>query len=103
MARFEQPWTEADDAKLADLWHSGIIATAIAEELRRSKNSILGRRRRLGLPFRKEPLPRTKEYRRVIAPPLETPRHPCAACGVRYDRHAEFGCVRFREKVGVRL
>lgn len=96
MARCEDKWTEAEDGRLADMWNSGVVATEIAKELRRSKNSILGRRRRLGLPFRKEPVQRVERAAVVYAKPPPDVRHPCAGCGVHFDRHEQSGCDKYR-------
>ena len=42
-------WTAAEDAALRRLWHGGAGPAEIAERLRVSRNSVLGRIRRLGL------------------------------------------------------
>jgi GcrA cell cycle regulator len=48
----EQDWTAEEMARLATLWNDGLPITAIAKALGRSKNSIVGKKHRLGLPIR---------------------------------------------------
>lgn len=48
------PWEPEDDADMSRLWLEGLSASKIGEELnpKRTKNSVLGRAHRLGLPTR---------------------------------------------------
>jgi len=54
-------WTDAEDADLAKLWHEGWSASQIARRLHvlghlaRSRNAIIGRVHRIGLPPRATP------------------------------------------------
>lgn len=43
------PWTEEETEKAKALWRAGATAAAIAEQLGRTKNSVIGRMHRLGL------------------------------------------------------
>ena len=53
-------WTAADDARLAQLWEGGATAKEIADLFGdRSRNSIIGRKTRLGLSQRVNPVDRT--------------------------------------------
>jgi len=61
-------WTEEAIARLRELWASGVSCTAIARELGTgSKNSVIGKVHRLGLPPRQSPLP-TSARRTVPVP-----------------------------------
>jgi hypothetical protein len=65
-------WTPATDATLAGLWAAGLTTSDIADRLGCTKNSVIGRARRLGLPARpnpvrpwNEPRPRTRTLNRL--------------------------------------
>lgn len=51
-------WTPDQVAKLAELWATGLSGSQIAAQLGRTKNAIIGRARRLGLPPRSSPIKR---------------------------------------------
>lgn len=57
-------WSRESVAALIDLWNEGISATEIARKLGASKNAILGKVHRLGLPKRKSPI----KIKPVLAP-----------------------------------
>ena len=58
--RIEKPWCEFEDAQLRDMWMAGLTASAIGRVMARSRNSIIGRSRRIGLERRPSPIrPRT--------------------------------------------
>lgn len=70
----DSPWPEADD-RLRALWAAGWTTLAIAARLGISKNSVIGRARRLGLPGRASPIkgaaptkPRTPRAVRPASP-----------------------------------
>jgi len=54
--RAETPWTEEEQARLEVLWAQGLSTAAIGREMGRSKNSIVGRVGRSGLPRRASPI-----------------------------------------------
>lgn len=47
-------WTADEDRKLTELWAEGLPGTKIGDALGKSKNSIIGRAHRLGLPLRRQ-------------------------------------------------
>ncbi len=55
--REQTPWTPEEDARLREMWKAGATMTAIGAALKRPKNSIAGRRGRLGLDARPSPIP----------------------------------------------
>ena len=58
--RIIEPWCEFEDARLRDMWMAGLTASAIGRAMGRSRNSIIGRSRRIGLERRPSPIrPRT--------------------------------------------
>lgn len=50
-------WSKEEDRRLRILWEAGWTANAIAQDIGRSRNAVLGRRFRLGLPERESPIP----------------------------------------------
>ena len=52
----KQAWTDEKTAKLRTLWAQGISATQIGKRLGISKNSVVGRAHRIGLPGRPSPI-----------------------------------------------
>ena len=94
-------YSAADDEKLADLWAKGLSAGEIGQRMDpvRSRNAVLGRARRLGLPKRDNPgggkatrkAPRTPEAKQA-PPPYYVDREPCPRCQVRGD----IGCEHRR-------
>lgn len=56
-----RPWTDALDETLRQLWAEGLTIRAIGKIIDRSRNSVVGRAHRLGLPGRGSPInpPRT--------------------------------------------
>jgi GcrA cell cycle regulator len=51
------PWSEQDDGRLATLWAEGHTTGVIAAEFGRSRNAVIGRAHRIGLPPRPSPIP----------------------------------------------
>ncbi len=49
------PWTDWQDAELTRMWNEGASCYEIGARLGKGKNSIAGRRSRLGLPMRINP------------------------------------------------
>lgn len=49
-------WTPQQDARLTELWLSGISTAAIGAAMAISKNAVIGRARRIGLPARPSPI-----------------------------------------------
>jgi GcrA cell cycle regulator len=49
-------WDSGDDSRLTRLWLEGLTTRAIATELETTRNAIIGRARRLGLPKRPSPI-----------------------------------------------
>lgn len=43
-------WTDEEDKLLTQLWMAGKLAVEVAEALGRTKSSVIGRARRLGIP-----------------------------------------------------
>jgi GcrA cell cycle regulator len=52
-------WTAAVTERLEALWHEGLTAGEIARRLGTTRNSVIGKARRLGLPARPSPIVRT--------------------------------------------
>ena len=68
-------WTDEDVASLTKLWADGIPAASIANTLKTTKNSVVGKAHRLGLQSRKQE-PRTSPQRfirRGLAPKVDLP------------------------------
>lgn len=63
-------WTPARDGKLRDLWMAETATATIALMLDTTKNSVIGRAHRLGLPSRKNPI-----VGRVSKPRVEREPH----------------------------
>ncbi len=53
-------WTEEKIRRLKDMWDAGDSASAIGRELGVTKNSVIGKSRRLGLPARPSPIVKAK-------------------------------------------
>ena len=53
-------WTDAEVAKLRELWATSLSAQQIGRKIGRGKDSILGKVHRLGLPKRASPIKRNK-------------------------------------------
>lgn len=51
-------WTSDDDARLRELWASGLSTALIGEAMKRTKNAVVGRAHRMDLPARGSPLSR---------------------------------------------
>ena len=60
----EHPWSEADLQKVRNDWAAGLSAAMIGREMSRSKNSVVGKVRRLGLLGRPSPIIRPGEKSR---------------------------------------
>ena len=52
----QKVWTESEDDQLKEMWGQGLSASTIAEALGKTKNSVIGRRSRLGITQRKSPI-----------------------------------------------
>ena len=53
---FKSPWTAEMDARLATMWGAGLSSARIGAELGLTKNAVIGRVRRKGLPARPSPI-----------------------------------------------
>jgi GcrA cell cycle regulator len=64
-------WTEAMDAALSGLWAEGATSGAIAAHFRTTRNAVIGRVHRIGLPPRPSPIPghAPAKPKRVAPPP----------------------------------
>ena len=71
------PWTDQEAEQAAELWKSGVTATAIARSLGKSRNAVLGKIGRLGLKRNGKPATGTG-YRR--------PRRSAKTAGPRIPR-----------------
>lgn len=64
------PWTRELDARLAELWATGLSTPEIGRQLGVSKNAAVGRAHRLNLPGRASPIirqnPRTPAQQRLL-------------------------------------
>ena len=52
----DKPWTELEDHLLVKLWGTGIPCIVIGRKLGRTKNAVIGRKRRLALGSRPSPI-----------------------------------------------
>jgi len=96
-------WPPEDDARLTELWASGLSTAAIGIAMGRTKNSIVGRAHRLKLPGRASPIvPRgtrkakagqRKPRIRKSRPPLLHPRMSSAEALARAVRAERPVCV----------
>lgn len=68
-------WTAEQEAELRRLWAEGLSAGRIAAATGRTKNSIIGRAHRLGLPRRESPIPAASSAEGGAS-------KRCARCGV---------------------
>lgn len=73
-------WTTQQDAMLAALWAAGKSCSAIADNIGKSKNAVAGRRNRLGLPMRSNPITqkpdsviRTERFAQLLSEGREIP------------------------------
>lgn len=66
-------WTPQQDARLTELWLSGLSTAAIGAAMAISKNAVIGRAHRLRLPPRASPI---KSPRAASRTSLATPRPP---------------------------
>jgi hypothetical protein len=64
-------WMPADIDRLRELWAQNLTAAAIAAELGKSRNAVLGKAHRLGLAARPNPIKQAKRGR-----PKAEPRDP---------------------------
>lgn len=77
MTYAKSQWTPGRDAKLRDLWNSGMRTGSIAIMIVATKNAVIGRAHRLGLPARKSPIAGRSSKPRVEREPraqAEAPR-----------------------------
>jgi GcrA cell cycle regulator len=61
-------WTDAEKDELRELWGASLSTAAIGRMLHRSKNAIIGRAHRLGLPPRLSPIRFGHQSRAVMSP-----------------------------------
>lgn len=61
MSRGDVPWTADRDELLRTMWEAGVSTSAIGVSLRCTKNSVIGRARRLKLAARRSPIRRLAE------------------------------------------
>ena len=54
--RGQSPWTDIMITELEQFWNEGRSSAGIARQLNVSKNSVIGKARRLGLPRRPSPI-----------------------------------------------
>lgn len=52
----DSQWTAEKDARLTELWSDGLTVRRIADELRTTRNAVIGRAHRLKLPSRPSPI-----------------------------------------------
>jgi GcrA cell cycle regulator len=64
-------WTAATIERLEAWWNEGLSAAEIARRLHTTRNAVIGKARRLGLPARPSPIVRTSPK-----PPPVNPRKP---------------------------
>ncbi|MBM3554435.1 MAG: global cell cycle regulator GcrA-like protein [Alphaproteobacteria bacterium] len=76
-------WTDEKVGQLTKLWDEGLSTAAIGERLGITKNAVVGKAHRLGLPPRLSPVKRRMEMRAappppqlVLAPPPPRPMVP---------------------------
>jgi GcrA cell cycle regulator len=73
-------WTEERIDTLKKMWDSGMTATQIAEELGGvSRNAVIGKAHRLGLPARPSPVKPNEPKPAAETKPAPAPRAPAAA------------------------
>jgi GcrA cell cycle regulator len=60
-ARLTSDWPEERSGRLREMWAAGMTASAIADALEISKNSVIGRVHRMGLTKRPNPIKRRTE------------------------------------------
>jgi hypothetical protein len=61
-SRKHPKWTSEQDAKLRELWGDDLSRRQIGEIIDKQGNAVIGRARRLGLPFRKACVITANEY-----------------------------------------
>ena len=49
LGRYQASWKAAHVSRLEELWRSGLSAAKIGKQLKRSRNSVIGKLDRLGL------------------------------------------------------
>ena len=75
--RGPSPWLDpAKDEKLRALWAEGLSAGAIGRKMRITKNAVIGRVHRLGLPARESPIRYNTPNEAKIAKEMREPRQP---------------------------
>ena len=71
-------WTPERDAQLRDLWEDGMTTPLIGEALGVSKNSVIGRAHRLGLPLRRASPGTFPNHRKHVRKPRDKTVRPRA-------------------------
>lgn len=56
----QKAWNESDLARLKQLWEAGLSTSAIGKEMGISKNAVVGKAHRIGLPGKPSPIIRGK-------------------------------------------
>lgn len=81
------PWSDADADKLAELWAEGLSGSEIAKLLGVTRNSVIGKVHRLGLPKRSEAVGRANiaasQRARYAGQPRRTTISPARIIGPR--------------------
>jgi GcrA cell cycle regulator len=77
-------WTAKRTEKLAELWETGAPTSEIGRKLKVTKNAVVGKAHRLGLPQRQSPIPgRGKATSRGKAPSKARATRPSARASVK--------------------
>lgn len=87
---FPSSWQSRDDDELRQLWGSGASSNEIGRRMRRTKNSIIGRARRLGLDARPSPIaapidPAVLAKVKAMLQSGQSPRHVASVTDVKHD------------------
>ena len=69
------PWSDKENAELKRLWATGLSSAKIGKSMGKTKNSIIGRAHRLGLPARPSPIRDAKSAAIRVEKPIK-PKPP---------------------------
>lgn len=72
-------WPPEKKAKLRELWESGASVVQIGAEMGMTKNQIVGKAHRMGLPPRESPIKRADDGSRINPPRASRPTPPALA------------------------
>lgn len=102
-------WDDARMAQLRELWASGLSAARIAAEMGVSKNTVIGRVHRMGLPSRASPIGAARdgaptaeqvaEIRRMLATSAATQREIADHLGLK-PYQVQWQAARWRAEMG---